>query len=315
MARRRKGQPVHGWFVLDKSTGMTSTEAVARVKRLFDASKAGHAGTLDPLATGVLPIALGEATKTVGHVVEGEKSYLFTVRWGLETVTDDAEGAIADSSNSRPNAQEIDAHLPELTGDIMQVPPTFSAVRVDGARAYDLAREGQEFELPARQAHIDRLEVVELADRDHTVFEADCAKGTYVRAIARDLGRALGCFGHVSGLRRTRVGPFEESDAISLDKLMEIRHSATGREGLLSILKPVETALDDIPALVISGSDAARLKCGQTVLIKGRHAPILNGSVYATSRGILVALVEVEQSTIRPTRVFNLSGSNSVRKD
>ncbi len=305
-ARRRKGEPVHGWLVLDKPAGMTSTEAVARLKRMFSAAKVGHAGTLDPLATGILPIAFGEATKTVPHIMDGQKSYLFTVDWGSETETDDSEGAEVATSRERPETGRIEAELPVFTGDIMQVPPTFSAVKVNGARAYDLARDGQEFELSARPARIERLELVEQPDSDRAVFEADCAKGTYVRAIARDLGRALGCLGHVSSLRRTRVGPFDLKGTISLDKLMEISHSAAGREGLLSALKPVETALDDIPALTISGSDAARLKRGQSVLLRGRDAPVITGPVYATSNGMLVALGEVEQGTLRPTRVFNL---------
>jgi len=306
-ARKRKGEPVHGWLILDKPEGMTSTEAVARIKRLFSAAKAGHAGTLDPLATGILPIALGEATKTVPQIMEGEKSYRFTVDWGSETETDDSEGANVATSQTRPEADRIKAELAVFTGDIMQVPPTFSAVKVNGARAYDLARDGQDFELAARPARIERLELVEQLGRDQAVFEADCAKGTYVRAIARDLGRVLGCLGHVSVLRRTRVGPFDLNGTISLDNLMEISHSAAGREGLLSVLKPVETALDDIPALTISGSDAARLKRGQAVLIRGRDAPVITGPVYATSNGMLVALGEVEQGTLRPTRVFNLS--------
>ena len=307
MARRRKGKPVHGWLILDKAEGLTSTQAVAKVKRLYDAAKAGHAGTLDPLATGVLPIALGEATKTVGHVMEGIKSYAFTVRWGVETDTDDSEGSAVQNCDSRPTLDEIEAVLDDFTGSIMQVPPTYSAIKVEGERAYDLAREGEAFELAARPAYIDRLEVTEFENSEQTVFEADCAKGTYVRALARDIGRSLGCFGHVVALRRKRVGPFLDDHTISLDKLQEIGHSAAGREGLLASLKPVETALDDIPALAISGTDAARLKRGQAVLLRGRDAPILKGSVYAMSRGTLVALGEVDQGELRPIRVFNMN--------
>ena len=307
MARRRKGKPIHGWLILDKPQGMTSTEAVAKVKRAYDAAKAGHAGTLDPLATGVLPIALGEATKTVAYVMEGLKSYAFTVRWGVETNTDDSEGRPAQESESRPTLDEIEAILDNFTGSIMQVPPKFSAIKVEGERAYDLAREGEEFELAARPAHIDRLQVSEYGNGEQTAFEADCAKGTYVRALARDLGRSLGCFGHVVALRRKRVGPFLDDHTISLDKLQEISHSAAGREGLLAILRPVETALDDIPALAVSGNDAARLKRGQAVLLRGRDAPILKGSVYAMSRGTLVALGEVDRGELRPIRVFNMN--------
>ncbi len=305
MGRRRKGRPVHGWLVLDKPIGLTSTQAVAAAKRLADAAKAGHAGTLDPLATGVLPIAFGEATKTVSFVVDGTKSYRFTVSWGRETTTDDAEGEVVAESSARPTKADIETVLPAFTGEIMQVPPHYSAVKVEGQRAYDLARDGEAFELKPRPVAIRRLELVE-HDADSSVLEADCGKGTYVRALARDLGRALGCFAHVSALRRTRVGPFADSRTISLAKLEEMSHSAAGREAVLTALKPVETALDDIPAPAISGQDAARLKRGQAVLIRGRDAPILEGPVYAMSRGLLVALGEVQCGELRPTRVFNL---------
>ncbi len=308
MARRRKGRPVHGWLVLDKPLGLTSTEAVSRVKRAFDAAKAGHAGTLDPLATGVLPIAFGEATKTVPYVVDGQKSYRFTVGWGRETSTDDTEGEALRESPERPSRERIEAALDDFVGEVMQVPPHYSAVKVEGERAYDLAREGEAFELAARPVRIDRLELMELPDAGHAVLEADCGKGTYVRALARDLGRTLGCFGHVTALRRTRVGPYTDADTISLADVEQLGHSAAGREGLDALLRPVETALDDIPALAVSGTDAARLKRGQAVLLRGRDAPILKGPVYAMSRGMLVALGEVQQGELRPTRVFNLQG-------
>jgi tRNA pseudouridine55 synthase len=306
MARRRKGRPIHGWLVLDKPVGMTSTNAVARVKAMFQAAKAGHAGTLDPLASGILPIALGEATKTVPFVVDGLKSYCFTVRWGEETSTDDSEGEVVERSDTRPARADIEQLLPDFTGEIEQVPPRFSAIKVEGARAYDLAREGDDFELAARRVQVNRLTIIELPDKDHVILEAECGKGTYVRSLARDIGRALGCFGHVSALRRTRVGPFKEDAAISLDKLQQLSHSAAGQEGLDAVLEPVETALDDIPALAISGDDAAKLTRGQVVLLRGRDAPIINGPVYATSRGTLVALGEVKRGELRPKRVFNL---------
>ncbi len=306
MARRRKGRAVHGWIVLDKPVGVTSTNAVARVKRMFQAAKAGHAGTLDPLASGILPIALGEATKTVPYAVDGLKSYRFTVRWGEETDTDDKEGEVTQRSDSRPSLSDIERQLPDFTGEIEQVPPRFSAIKVDGSRAYDLAREGDEFELAARLVQVNRLTVLEQPDTDHAIFEAECGKGTYIRSLARDLGRALGCLGHICELRRTRVGPFKEEATISLDKLEELSHSAAGLEGLDAVLEPVETALDDIPALAISGDDAAKLKRGQGVLMRGRDAPIINGPVYATSRGTLVALGEVKRGELRPKRVFNL---------
>jgi len=306
MARRRKGRPVHGWLILDKPVGVSSTDAVARVKRAFQAAKAGHAGTLDPLASGILPVALGEATKTVPFVVDGIKSYRFTVRWGAETETDDSESEVVETSDVRPSRVDIERLLSDFTGEIKQVPPRFSAIKISGARAYDLAREGDEFELSARAVQVNRLEIVEIPDEDHCVLEADCGKGTYVRALARDLGRALDCFGHVSALRRTRVGPFKEDATISLAKLEEIGHSAAGLEGLDAVLAPVETALDDIPALAISGDDAAKLTRGQVVLLRGRDTPIINGPVYATSRGMLVALGEVKRGELRPKRVFNL---------
>ena len=306
MARRRKGRPVHGWLILDKPVGVSSTDAVARVKRAFQAAKAGHAGTLDPLASGILPVALGEATKTVPFVVDGIKSYRFTVRWGAETDTDDSESKVVETSDVRPSRADIERLLPDFIGEIEQVPPRFSAIKISGARAYDLAREGDAFALSARAVQVNRLEIVEIPDQDHCVLEADCGKGTYVRALARDLGRALGCFGHVSALRRTRVGPFKEDATISLAKREEIGHSAAGLEGLDAVLAPVETALDDIPALAISGDDAAKLTRGQVVLLRGRDAPIINGPVYATSRGMLVALGEVKRGELRPKRVFNL---------
>lgn len=306
MARRRKGRPVHGWIILDKPVGLTSTDAVSHVKRLLNASKAGHAGTLDPLASGVLPIALGEATKTVPFAVDGEKGYRFTVCWGSETETDDAEGEVLHESADRPSDSDIVAVLSRFRGDIEQVPPRYSAIKVEGARAYDLARDGGEFELAARPVRVDALDVVERLDADRCVFEARCGKGTYVRALARDIGRALGCFGHVCELRRTRVGPFNEDATISLDKLEELSHSAARLEGLDAVLRPVETALDDIPALAVSGDDAAKLSRGQAVLLRGRDAPVMTGPVYATSRGTLVALGEVKRGELWPKRVFNL---------
>jgi tRNA pseudouridine55 synthase len=303
MARRRKGSPVHGWLIFDKPQGMNSTRAVGMVKRLYDAEKAGHAGTLDPLATGVLPIALGEATKTVPFVVEGSKVYRFTVRFGIETDTDDAEGKVTASSDRRPSRPEIEATLPRFTGEIIQVPPRFSALKVDGARAYDLARDEETFELEPRRVSIARLTLVAHPDKDHCVLEAECGKGTYVRALARDLGGALSSHGHVSALRRTRVGPFGEDRAVSVERLDAL---ASDRDALLAALEPVEIALCDIPALAVSTADAARLRRGQPVLLRGRDAPILSGTVYAMTRGTLVAVGEVSEGELKPRRVFNL---------
>lgn len=307
MARRKKGTPVHGWLILDKTLGSTSTHALAQVKRLYDAQKAGHAGTLDPLATGILPIAFGEATKTVSYAVDGEKAYRFTVRWGAETTTDDTEGEVAARSDKRPVLPQIEDILPRFIGQIMQVPPRYSAIKVDGNRAYDLAREGEEVVLEPRPVVIDRLAVVDMPDSDTTVFETECGKGTYVRSLARDMGRILGCHGHVIALRRTRVGPFGEDQAVTHDELLRVAE-AEGPDGLRRFLMPVESALDDIPGVSVSPSDAASLHRGQPVLIRGRDAPVMSGPIYALCRGQIVAIGEVEKGAIRPTRVFNLGG-------
>ncbi len=311
---RREKRDVHGWVVLDKQVGMTSTQAVGAVKRLFLAKRAGHAGTLDPLASGCLPIALGEATKTVPFVMDGRKSYRFTVRWGEERDTDDTDGTVVATSDRRPTRRDIEALLPAYTGTISQVPPRFSAIKIEGERAYDLARDGEAVELAARPVRIDRLTIVNVPDADHAEFEAECGKGTYVRALARDLGRALGCLGHIQGLRRQAVGPFDENTMISLEQLAALCHRAAAGEGSLAdALMPVETALDDIPALAVSGADAARLQRGQAVLLRGRDAPILRGSVYVTASGQLVALAEADRGEIVPKRVFNLAGLHGSR--
>jgi tRNA pseudouridine55 synthase len=306
MGRRKKGLPIHGWLVLDKPVNITSTQAVGIVRRVFNAQKAGHSGTLDPLATGILPIALGEATKTVSFAVDGEKAYRFTVRWGAETETDDTEGAVTKTSDLNPDRVSIEALLPQFHGEIMQVPPAYSAIKVDGARAYDLARDGETVVLDARPVFIDSLQLVDMPDGVTSVFEARCGKGTYVRALARDLGRLLGCYGHVIALRRTQVGPFDEACAVTMDNLMAASESGDP-EQLARLLQPVEAALADLPELLVSQSDAASLARGQTVLIRGRDAPILSGPAYATSKGRLIALGELAKGALHPTRVFNLS--------
>lgn len=312
MGRRQKGRKVDGWLILDKPVGMTSTEAVAKVKRLFDAEKAGHAGTLDPLASGCLPIALGEATKTVSFAMDGRKLYRFTVRWGEERTTDDEEGAVSARSEHRPTEADIRAILPDFTGAIMQVPPRYSAVKIAGERAYDIARDatraGETVDLEPREITVHRLDLVS-HDGETAVFEAECGKGTYVRALARDMGRRLGSFGHVAGLRRLSVGPFGEEAMIPLEKLDELRHKApaSGVFGPLEALRPVETALDGIPALAMTDQDAARVKRGQAVILRGRDAPVMSGPAYAVSGGIPVALGEVDKGAFNPRRVFNLS--------
>jgi len=306
---KRDRRDVHGWVVLDKPIGMTSTHAVAVIKRLFQAKRAGHAGTLDPLASGGLPIALGEATKTVPFVMDGRKRYRFTVCWGEERDTDDVEGRPTATSPDRPDAEAIRALLPRFTGVIEQVPPQYSAIKIQGERAYDLARDGEVVELKPRPVEIHELTLVDQPDRDHSVFEAECGKGTYVRALARDLGRLLGCYGHISALRRTLVGPFVENDMIPLDQLEALcDRAASGEANLADALLPVETALDDIPALAVTRADAARLHRGQAVLLRGRDAPNSSGTVYVTVGGRLLALAEIGNGEIIPKRVFNLTG-------
>ncbi len=323
MGRRRKGRPVHGWVVLDKPEGMTSTKAVARVRKAFDAQKAGHAGTLDPLATGVLAIALGEATKTVPYVMEGRKRYRFTARWGIATDTDDSQGQVIAQSEMRPTREAIIAHLPEFIGEIDQVPPRFSAIKVEGARAYDLARDGADFALKARKITIDDAVLVEIVDPDHAVFEMECGKGSYVRAWVRDFARALGTLGHVASLRRLRVGAFTVESAISLESLEALGHSPAALERIL----PISTALDDIPALAVTGSDSVRLRSGNPILIRApqlarlvtargaignvREGESLTGlTVFlSTAKGEPIALAQVAEGELRPFRVFNLGSS------
>jgi len=306
MAHTRRGRPVNGWLALDKPLGMTSTAAVGAVKRLFEAAKAGHAGTLDPLATGILPIALGEATKTVAYAMDSAKAYRFTVRWGAETTTDDAEGTVVESSNKRPARLEIETLLPRFTGVIDQVPPQFSAIKVAGERAYDLARSGEMVELAARPVEISSLRLV-VADSDSATLEAECGKGAYVRAIARDMGRQLGVFGHVMSLRRTRVGPFGEAQMISLEMLQDLRHKGPGREAIDQVLLPVATALDDIPALAVATADAARLKQGQSVILRGANAPVAEPVVLVTWQGEAVAIGEIAGGVLRARRVLSVN--------
>jgi tRNA pseudouridine55 synthase len=311
---RRVKRDVHGWVALDKPVGMTSTQAVGAVKRLYQARRAGHAGTLDPLASGCLPIALGEATKTVPFVMESRKTYRFTVRWGEERDTDDADGQVVATSTKRPTRDAIEAALAQYTGAISQVPPRYSAVKVAGERAYDLARDGEVVQLDARPVEIHHLALANVSDRDHAEFVAECGKGTYVRSLARDMGRGLGCCGHIVALRRERVGTFGEDDMISLEQLTALCHrAATGEGSLAETLLPVETALDDIPALAVSGADAARLQRGQAVLLRGRDAPIFRGTVYVTAASQLVAIAEVDRGEIVPKRVFNLTGLSGSR--
>ena len=306
MARRKKGRPVHGWLIFDKPVGMTSPQAVGLVRRLFDAQKAGHAGTLDPLATGILPIALGEATKTVPYAVDGVKHYRFTVRWGEETNTDDAEGEVTSTSGERPAREAIEAVLAQFTGEIMQVPPVFSAIKVDGNRAYDLARDGETVVLASRPVHVEELTLMEMPDRDTAIFETRCGRGTYVRALARDMGRELGCLGHLIALRRTRVASFDETQAVTAEALKSA--AETGGETLQRLLLPIEAALQSLTEIQVGQNDAARLLRGQAVLIRGRDAPIGGGASYAVCKGSLVAIGQIERGELKPVRVFNFGG-------
>jgi tRNA pseudouridine55 synthase len=305
MGRRKRGRAVHGWLVLDKPAGMTSTHAVGAVRRLFDAQKAGHAGTLDPLATGLLPIALGEATKTVPYAVDGTKHYVFSVRWGAATDTDDAEGRIVDTSDRRPTRAAIEALLPAFTGDILQVPPAYSAIKVAGERAYDLAREGEVVKLEARPVFIEALELVDTPDCDTAILRARCGKGTYVRALARDMGAALGCLGHLTSLRRTRVAGFTEAQAVTLAGVEAAARDGT--DALHRLLLPVEAALQELPMVSVAQSDAARLLRGQPVLMRGRDAPITSGPAYATCKGHLIAVGRIDKGELHPVRGFNFS--------
>jgi len=295
-APRSTRAEVNGWVVLDKPVGMTSTHAVARLKRLFNAKKAGHAGTLDPLASGILPVAFGEATKTVPFVQDGEKAYRFTISWGAETDSDDADGTVTMRSELRPQPQDISAALPQFTGTIMQRPPAFSAIKIAGERAYDLARDGEMPDLAPRPVTIHSLALL-AAEPDQAVFEARCGKGTYVRAVARDLGRALGCYGHVAALRRTRVGPFCEADALPLAQLQEALPP--------DALRSVEAGLMEIPQIIVDRATAARLRRGQSILLRGRDAPT-EGAAFASCGGVVVAVGAVEHGELVPGRVFNL---------
>ncbi|HXQ48065.1 MAG TPA: tRNA pseudouridine(55) synthase TruB [Caulobacteraceae bacterium] len=315
MGRRRKGHPVSGWVVLDKPQGMGSTQAVARVRRAFEAQKAGHAGTLDPMATGILPIALGEATKTVPYLVDSDKGYRFTIAWGASTASFDADGAVTATSGVRPAPAAVEAALGDFVGEISQVPPAFSAVKVDGERAYDLARAGVAVDLEPRTVVIHQARLADAPDADHVTLEIVCGKGTYVRSLARDLAEQLGACGHVSALRRTRVGPFNLVDAVTLEQLEDLCDRGRGLEALA----PVETALDDIPALAVTNEDAFRLSQGRPIVLLPRQVETLkarlaspNGeglasrTVLAMGSGGPAAICEMRAGQLRPVRVFNL---------
>ncbi|ANL26039.1 tRNA pseudouridine(55) synthase B [Rhizobium phaseoli] len=305
--RKPKGRPISGWLILDKPVDFGSTEAVSKLKWLYKAQKAGHAGTLDPLASGMLPIALGDATKTVPYVMDGRKIYEFTVSWGEERATDDLEGDVTESSEKRPTEQQIRDILPRYIGTISQVPPQFSAIKIAGERAYDLARDGEAVEIPSREVEIFRLTLLACPDANTAHFEVECGKGTYVRALARDFGRELGCYGHISGLRRTFVAPFAEEVMVPLANLVALEAIEDMDERLAALdalLIDTCEALSALPHLVINDDQAHRLKMGNPILVRGRDAPIAESEAYATARGRLIAIGEIGQGEFRPKRVF-----------
>jgi len=308
MSRRKpRGRPLDGWLIIDKPAGLTSTDVVNRVRRLFDAQKAGHGGTLDPLATGLLPIAFGTATKTVPYVMDGTKLYRFTLRFGEARDTDDADGQVIETSDARPDGATIEAALAAFHGDIMQIPPLFSAVKVAGERAYDMAREGRVPVLAARPARVDRFVMIGCPDPQSAIFEVACGKGVYMRSLARDLARACGTVGHIAALRRLRVGPFLEHHAIPLDKLREPEDTAPASPDLLL---PVATALADIPALALTEQEAADLEHGQSislVALMGRipsAADLDNGLARAMAGGRVIGLCRLQGGLLKPERIL-----------
>lgn len=319
MARqsKKKGRPVSGWVILDKPKGMGSTEAVSKIKWLFNAEKAGHAGTLDPLASGMLPIALGEATKTVPYVMDGTKVYQFNVAWGEERNTDDLEGEVTKTSDKRPTKEEILAVLPQYVGVIMQTPPQFSAIKINGNRAYDLAREGEKIEIPAREVEIDSLELIDITPEGHAVFEIECGKGTYVRSLARDIGRKLGCYGYIAELRRIEVSPFTEDDFVELSELERVapEKGEPDQDGNLPVrdfsalddlLIETGAALEFLPQYPLSDDQAHRVKMGNPVILRGRDAPVDEDEVCVTQKGKLLAIGMIEKGQFKPKRVFTI---------
>lgn len=298
----RYNPSVHGWLVLDKPLGLTSTQALGKARRLIGGKKVGHGGTLDPLATGILPLAFGEATKLIPYVMDGVKEYAFTITWGEQRTTDDAEGEAMATSPVRPMESAIRQALPAFVGLIEQTPPAFSAIKIDGVRAYDLARRGDVPSMVSRQVLVQILNLVACTDADHAVFHVTCGKGTYVRSLARDLALSLGTYGYVSALRRTRVGPFREARAISLEKLEELAHKGDALTALLAL----QEALDDIPALHVTASEAQTLRVGQGLLITPQHMELMHAPVLlAEHQGVPVAIVEAKAGVFRVVRGFH----------
>ncbi|MGL4197927.1 MAG: tRNA pseudouridine(55) synthase TruB [Allorhizobium sp.] len=304
--RKPKGRPISGWLILDKPVDFGSTEAVGKIKWLFNAQKAGHAGTLDPLASGMLPIALGDATKTVPYVMDGRKIYEFTVTWGEERSTDDLEGDVTQSSDKRPAEEDIRALLPAYTGTINQIPPQFSAIKIAGERAYDLARDGETVEIPSREVEVHRLTLLN-CEGDKAHFEVECGKGTYVRSLARDFGRDLGCYGHISSLRRTFVAPFAEDMMVPLSELVALEAIEDRDERLAALdafLMDTAEALSTLPQLRITDDQAHRLRMGNPIILRGRDAPVAEPEAVALAGGKLIAIGEIAGGEFHPRRVF-----------
>ncbi|EYS90934.1 tRNA pseudouridine synthase B [Bartonella bacilliformis str. Heidi Mejia] len=312
---KKKGRSISGWVILDKPKAMKSTEAVSKIKRLFNAQKAGHAGTLDPLASGLLPIALGEATKTVPYVMEGTKTYHFHVAWGEERSTDDLEGVVTKTSSKRPTQEEIFALLPKYTGVILQTPPQFSAIKIAGNRAYDLAREGEIFEIPPRQVKIDSLELIGTTDQGYSIFEMTCGKGTYVRSLARDMGHDLGCYGYIADLRRTAVAPFCENDLITWDALKAaIPHENTTDENCIplkqnfstldGLLIETDAALKCLAHYTLNQIQAQRVRMGNSILLCDQNMPTSNIDICVTYKAQLLAIGTIDQNQFKPKRIF-----------
>ena len=310
--RKRKGDPVHGWLAVDKPVDMTSTQVVGRLKRLYNAQKAGHGGTLDPLADGILPIAFGEATKTAQWAMDCDKEYVFTIEWGTSTESHDKEGKVTATSDVRPSPDDIKATLPNFIGDIQQIPPKYSAIKVDGERAYDLARDGETFEIPSREVTVYEAELIATPDTDHATIRVVSGKGFYVRAMARDLAQALGAEGHVSQLRRTRVGAMDEARAVSLADLEALEGDPAA---LKEKLQPLQTVIDDIPQVAISSEDAAAIKQGREILLmphiveqwkQDRDPDTSDRLTLAMCDTQAVALGEVRAGRFQPSKVFQL---------
>ena len=302
MQKPENKNTVHGWLVLDKPLGLTSTQALGRARRLLGGKKVGHGGTLDPLATGVLPLAFGEATKLIPYVMDGEKEYEFTVRWGEARSTDDAEGEVIARSEVRPTAAQIREILPTFTGVITQKPPAFSAIKVQGERAYDLARAGENVDLVPREVVVKLFELIEVIDKDNASFRVLCGKGTYVRALARDMAVRMRTLGYVCALRRTKVGPFDIEKAVSMESLERL----SPENAVLTALLPIKAGLGVIPTLSLTSNEANTLRLGQKILIKPQHGALFEFPMaFAEYNGVPIALVEIVAGEFKVLRGFH----------